>query len=600
MTLSSFCGLCIFAILINPTRLAAGIRRHNTFFLSAFIFILVCLIQLVEFPEYHFDDFSFSLLWVVLPAFALLYSDKLIALFPWYMLALWHMNMAHSLLQCARNSEVVGLAGNRNWNASLMIVSTIFTCFILYGITQKVLSRIVNNGKFSSNVLSSPSTKYIQIFTSCIIPILPASYVVYKCEARGAILGLMVTAFFFVILNLPAKHYKTGLRLVLYAAIIIVVLLALFRGPVANAVNSDIRLPLWKGCMKMIADHPVIGIGSGRFESSFAPYRPMDYFLRGVAAVRTNHPHNTPMYILACFGIFGFLAWLLIWLIPIVKFMFKYQQHSLIGRIIFHSYLLIFIHGLFDLVLFEWPTVIIGAFLLGLLWSEASLIAPTTVADDLNRLRRTSPTIGRFTPAWLAYSLVVCACFILFLTIATLRSDFLSSYYHRTGEFYESKGQQDLALHYFDKALDYKTVPKHVYKAAISALIQHKNPEMSLAYFALFNETPSKNFAHNQGFIAMCLRRMGLTSQALPYLEQEVRNYPLLAGAWYNLALAQRELKLPQADASMRNAYKTLDVKGLKHEALTFLLQNPEYDMVPIKMPPDLLMKFKQAADTDK
>ena len=589
-TLSTLSCLCLSFVFLSPGRLLKEVGRLKILFLAIGVFVLVCLLQLILSPTYKLEELSFSLFWVTIPVFTLLYWKRLLFYMPLFMVALWSMNISHSVLQITRCNEVVGMAGNRNWNASFTIVTTFFTCYALSQAVRKLALRLVDRGRLSQATWEA--FKFLPLSIVVLMPLIPSSYVVYKCDSRGAILGLVAIFLLCGFLHIPKQRYEFKLRLVLYSALVIVSLLALLKSGFASLCEEDVRIPLWTGCLEMTADHPVIGVGSGGFESAFAPYRPLDYFQKTYVAVRSNHPHNILLYILACFGVLGFAAWAVIWVYPLVSLSFHYQQTDVLDKVVYYSFALLFTHGFFDLILFEWPTIVIGAILVGMLWGKIGELGQPSQSETL--VPPTSQT-AQHCPIWIPLTIRGFGFFILFLTVAAVRNDVLASYYHRSGEFYELRGQKELTLFYFDKALDFKISPKFIYKAAICAYVQQQNPELSLKYFALFDETPFRNFAHNHGFIALCLRKVGKTAQALPHLEQETRNYPLLTGAWFNLAQAQQELKLPQAQqSSFKNMHRTLEVKELTQEALPYLLKNPEYDMRPGEMPAELLQKLRK------
>ena len=95
-----------------------------------------------------------------------------------------------------------------------------------------------------------------------------------------------------------------------------------------STINEDVRIPLWEGTLNLIQDYPYIGTGAARFESIFASYRPLDYFMKPNNAVRSNHPHNTLLYIAAAFGIPALILWCILWLYPMVYCFITYFKLS--------------------------------------------------------------------------------------------------------------------------------------------------------------------------------------------------------------------------------------------------------------------------------
>lgn len=74
--------------------------------------------------------------------------------------------------------------------------------------------------------------------------------------------------------------------------------------------SSGIRLELWKAAWMMVAEHPFLGIGSGRFEQGLK---------EKIAAGEINkielyeHVHNESLQILVMTGIVGFLAYIILY-----------------------------------------------------------------------------------------------------------------------------------------------------------------------------------------------------------------------------------------------------------------------------------------------
>jgi O-antigen ligase len=67
------------------------------------------------------------------------------------------------------------------------------------------------------------------------------------------------------------------------------------------------RIVFWRNTARMIADHPVFGVGTGGFEAAYAPY------VRGVAGwhgYETGDPHNQYLKFQAEQGLFGLAAFL--------------------------------------------------------------------------------------------------------------------------------------------------------------------------------------------------------------------------------------------------------------------------------------------------
>ncbi len=97
--------------------------------------------------------------------------------------------------------------------------------------------------------------------------------------------------------------------------VIILVLIFVFSVPVVrqrftssfNPLQNQDRINLWKTSVRMIADHPITGIGPGRFGSAFFAYKvPGEYDA-------TGHAHNDYLNLAAQSGVPAILAWISFW-----------------------------------------------------------------------------------------------------------------------------------------------------------------------------------------------------------------------------------------------------------------------------------------------
>lgn len=86
------------------------------------------------------------------------------------------------------------------------------------------------------------------------------------------------------------------------------------------------RQDVWRDTVRMIVDHPIIGIGLGTYDDvAYSQYRARSiepwFFGRGW------HAHNTHLHLLAETGAVGFLAWCLFWS-TIVRFLLQRWRHG--------------------------------------------------------------------------------------------------------------------------------------------------------------------------------------------------------------------------------------------------------------------------------
>ena len=594
-TLSTLSSLCLGLILLNSKQTILSLQLNSELTLSILLFSGICIVHFFIFKTYKFDNFAFSIIWITIPLSIFVLKKKHSIIFQVYFIFLWLLDLAQTFLQ---TSEKVGIAGNRNWHAIFLI-----TLIILSFISFKSLlsSSIVKRNKF---MLSLISILFCVLWIYSII-------IIYQCHSRGAWLSAICSIFIYLIFVLkelffPKKNIINK-KVISYFFIAVFCLLTVsliilaktnllnsnnisdFNSKVElhnnkaileleDAFNRDVRVPLWIATLKLIADHPLIGIGASRFETAFASYRPLSYFQKDMSATRTNHPHNVLLYILVAFGLPGFVFWAVLCIYPMFYCFSKFSFLNLFEKCSLFAYISLFIHACFDLIFYVWPTIFIGLLLLGILWRIT-----WNTAHSAKVLQNNNKLLLQVTLSFTGIIILLSTCYSVYNE--TIGSDYL-----RKGYCLESCGHKKTALKHYNTGLKYIRPDKFIYKSALIAFNTLQNPTLSLRYFSLYNTVPTKNYAHNNGFIGVCMMQKGDFNAALPFLLKEAVNFPLSTGAWYRLSFAQKSLKLNKlAKFSYANMLNTLKYKNLPQKALKYVLENPEYDKHPNKIPKSLL-----------
>jgi tetratricopeptide (TPR) repeat protein len=132
------------------------------------------------------------------------------------------------------------------------------------------------------------------------------------CGSRGAWLALGAVALLWFL--------GCGNRLLArwYVRVVIVLLLLAGAGAVAGPYvrqqwRTDVRPPIWKATLHMIASRPLLGHGLGAYVADYPEYRMPEYFLRPKATNVTDHAHNELLEIAAEQGLIGLAATLWVW-----------------------------------------------------------------------------------------------------------------------------------------------------------------------------------------------------------------------------------------------------------------------------------------------
>jgi tetratricopeptide (TPR) repeat protein len=172
---------------------------------------------------------------------------------------------------------------------------------------------------------------------------------------------------------------------------------------------------------------------------------------------------------------------------------------------------------------------------------------------------------------------------LLFPLTSMLITEFKSSGYERSAVVY-SKKHPELAAVLFDKAVESKhDRPGVIYKAAVHFYYEMDNPELALKYFSMISEnTPFKNYAHNNGFTGIILFEKGRYGEALKYFRRETENYPVSAVARYYIYLCFLKMNMKkEAELTFSHLLAILKHKGLTFKDMPELMKNPVYDSKP-------------------
>lgn len=129
-----------------------------------------------------------------------------------------------------------------------------------------------------------------------------------------------------------------------------------------NHVNSKLvygsfteRLLLWKHTVKMIADHPLFGVGISNWKLLITNYGNFGIDFMDAGTLRFEHPHSDYLLILAEQGILGLLIYLSIFFFVIKKIFFRIKSSLLSIEKLRYLFLLCGIIGFMLLSLFGFP-----------------------------------------------------------------------------------------------------------------------------------------------------------------------------------------------------------------------------------------------------
>jgi O-antigen ligase/tetratricopeptide (TPR) repeat protein len=420
-------------------------------------------------------------------------------------------------------SEAVGLTGNRNWMASMLLGLTP-GCWLF-------VRRRLGPGMWTVAVFA----------IGCGLPTL----LLLKADAsRSAWLSLVVLAAALPVLLLLryrvafAAFYRARSR---YNRVMVVLILtltpitALMLTQVAllkwaspqtvpqrllETVREDIRVPMYSSTCRLISDHPILGVGPGNFRREFTEYRSEStYHSRLVAARVSIHPHNEALHIAAVLGLPAMLAWLAL-LLPIVSALVSGNTRQVAAAA---SAFFLYFQSFLDQTMVQAPGCLLAFVALGLLWSEK--LRPLPELHSLHvphHMHRTAYSL----------SVLVFLCAAFAIGSRELRRTHLM----RTGRIEERlavhKPNELRTPHYERAHAAYAraaqiapNVPRAHFFAGLVAVDRLRKPDVALLHFVDVHAL-DPNYAIVNAKIGKTLGMLSKSAEALPYFARHCQLYP--------------------------------------------------------------------------
>lgn len=558
-------ALSVTLLILKKDTLACLFDFHPVPAIALTLISAIGLIHFILIDNYSYRDFMYSITLFAVPLAIYAYAAEAKTIIVRLLSLFWLMNIIHFSI------DHRGISGNWNWDASLILATTPFVIYFVY----KGLSG--RNTRLSLNLFISS--------VLCLISL----YFLYACHSKGAWLSLIAVCFIVFIVYLPRLKRRFLIRFAIYSMLLLI-LLVLFEGQaIAGLLFNDVRSSLWLSTLRLCMDNPFLGVSCPSFESAYAQYRPIGYFLKSqYFAFRTTHPHNELLYILACFGIFGAVSWIVLWIYPLVKLFKVFKKLDTITRLSLLSLSILVVHSMFDLILFQWPTIFIACILLGLLWRECW---PTRGAMPASQTRNPMPKTQTCETKTLGMShekmgylqkFLISLSFVLSFTVFILFSyqDFRYSENLRNSEiaFYASEDPAK-SIASLNAAIDYIPVPPSISHAGIVASAVFKDNIMSLFYFDKLLQAPCPQIAHSNRHIAGALLKSGRKKEALDFLRRDTRNFPISVVSLYMEMSLENELgQKEEAEITAEKLYTALRHMGLTEKHIPAILENPYYE----------------------
>ena len=396
-------------------------------------------------------------------------------------------------------TDVVGIAGNRNWMAICLLATAPWGAIAIYALCRGLRRRAWR----------------LAIAAVAISPVL---LLIHRCLSRAAWVALVCYLLF-----AGVSRLRPRVRLLVLALIVIIGGSAAIANHerVVQIVDKDIRIPVWEAAAQLAADHPVVGVGPGRFVNVYAEYlTTSSYHRRAVASETIAHPHNEFLNIAANIGIPAALAWLIA-LLPLLRLPRGAPAYVQIAHF---SAFVIYLHAMLDKPLVQPPSSIIALCCLGLLYSRC-VLAQTTTADDQAEPAtpgqitcQTAGSARRWGPALFAVVVV----FSLWHTIDMIRLGWMQ----RGAAHYDFAGDYDRAFDCYDAVT--RIAPRRIdgwYGCGAIAIEKFMDPKRALPYLEKAQALDS-NYAHLNRFLGQAHGTMRQLDTAVRYFARDYELHP--------------------------------------------------------------------------
>jgi len=539
--------------------LAAGVllagrgRPWKTYFQWALLlfFLLIAGHALAHFARWEFAQIGEALFWITVPAMVCLNYDAFRKLLPVYVLTVGGYSLLYSLGSDLRNIWTAGITGNVNWTASLFIVTMIF----FGGLILERLARAAGPGqkKFIAAVGIAGELLLFRQF--------------WIIGSKGALAAAGLTGLLFLFLRSGNK-----IRKILAAAALLCLLAGAFwavrnTDPIGKFISDDGRVIFWENALRLIADHPLFGVGQGSFENEYMRYRNADYFWILNPAARSNHPHNHLLFMAGSWGIIGLLLWGILLFAPLWLMARKFYRHEkvpLLETVCFLTVCFSFLHGCLDLILVSMPNSLIALMSLGILWHELV---------DQSRPSKELPKYGKL----IALLLMLClggivawhSCHAALQLRRTYRNELTLDEIVQTARRHPGEYQVNFEL--------------------LNYLEKHGRPQAALAVADVMTGSHTPNYPGVHMGRGNALMRLGRFSEALADYQTEAELFPLALRPVYNMVVAARCMKnYPLAKKIEEVLLDRMRLRGNNEQELKLIIMRKEgshYDLRPREKP---------------
>jgi len=540
--------LCCSLLLLDPKSIILFFSSSKAKLIAIALgfILLVSLIQLEICYDGQINYLWSSIYWIAIPLFCAVNRHKVEKYLPFFMILLGLATVIQSLQELNAGSRILGIPGNRNWNAGLICVTIPFICLVIYKYFDKA---------------------YKVSITIIYFLILVVAVLLFKCESKTAVLSLIISALSILVLRYWKKiPWTYWLRAGLVILVLSAVVFSVFKEHLFEFLKYDQRLSLWTAALELIKQNMWFGCGPEIFESAYAPHISANYYFGKFTSNLHPHAHNHFLHFAATMGIPALIAWC-----SVIFYVIAKNLRQAVGegnwtlKLYLFVFIFLFISSMLDIVVWVWPLGCIFLTVLGILLARA-----------LDGEAIKIPKQAKLIP------LLCCIAGIclMILLINYLYFNLLSTMHYRNAKIMVGDKDAKSASVEIEKSIEYKMTPQNTMLAARISLYDFKNPQACLKYLAILDSLQFENYEHNNLLKAKALFVIGKTQESLLYFAKEQQNFPLSCVNLHYYRIALRKLgKKQQAEAIEQHLRNVLKMKGFNEKMLPELLNNPNMDL---------------------
>lgn len=486
------------------------------------------------------DQFRMELFYLAMPFAGIVLARELKRLLPCFLLIVAVLLVASLVGDLLRKLPPAGLPGNWNWNWSLLLV-----CIPV-------------------GVLVFPLRRKLETAVAAAIVMAWLPYLLTPRYTSLAALFSAVSAAVVLTLLLKTAPQRRTLLLVLLGTV------TLFLFMVATHIpglfrSGEARVPLWHGATDLAVQSP-LGNGISRFEGVIPEHLPREYFLADFACDRHPHPHNELLSYACGWGIPG-IIWSLLLFYGLWRGLGTLSPEDPVGLLLGWAVLLLFGHGMFDVILSTPFAGTLFLLLAGMFWNAGAPAVRITAVSRDPKLRGAA------------------ALLLLVVAVLTAVPTVCSGFFLREAKVAHYREDPERALAALERSIRWKPTPENLYVAAAIRLFDRQDPAAAVQLYRLLPETGFPFYSHSDGRMARALTVLGQRREALAAFEREQRRFPYSAlNAYYHM-LALRRFGLPEEAEEAEMRFRAImRFKGLQPEEVRLLIRNPIADDSPSEL----------------